>query len=170
MAISACVNLSRYRRQSMNWPSISLSVSLFILRAIIALLTPASLLICRRLLPFSQYIVINSFSSPLNILNLCRIRSTLSRDSLSSFSPSSEMFSLNIFINNPASFPSSGICLIPHPFSCFAFLSRVVFRPLPHLSFFCNKTWYRSVCYNQRPFGGFSGSLTLLLSQSYVYI
>jgi hypothetical protein len=40
-----------------------------------------------------------------------------------------------------------------------------VFRPLPHLSFFCNKTWYRSVFYNQRPFGGLPGSLTFLLNQ-----
>jgi hypothetical protein len=44
-------------------------------------------------------------------------------------------------MNYPASFLSSGIGLISHPFSSFVFLSRVVFQPLPHLSFACKKTW-----------------------------
>ncbi len=164
MAISRAVNLSRYLRQVMYLPSTRRSVSLLILRAILNRLTPASLPICRKVLPFSQYIVIKSLSSPLKILNLCRIRSTLSRDSLSSFSPASDKLALDIFINNPDSFLSSGIGLISHPFSSFSFLSRAVFRPLPRLSFFCNKTWYRSVFYNQRPFWGLPGSLTFLLN------
>lgn len=117
MAISLWLNLSRHRRQSMYRPSIRRSVSLLILRAIIALLTPASLLICRRLLPFPQYIVITTLSSPLNIHNLCRIRSTLSRISACSFSPTSEMFCFVIFTNNPAYLLSSGIGCISHPFS-----------------------------------------------------
>ncbi len=128
MVISLWVNLFRHRRHSMYRPSIRRSVNLLILRAIIALLTPASLLICRRLLPFSQYIVINTLSSPLNIHNLCRIRSTLSRNSARSSSPTSEMFCFIIFTNNPAYFPSSGICCISHPFSCSAFISRKAFR------------------------------------------
>ncbi len=79
MFICSLVSLSRCLRQIMYWLSKSRFVSLFILRAILVSLMPVSRAICRKLLPFSRYIVIRTLSLPFRRFSLPRSRSISSR-------------------------------------------------------------------------------------------
>lgn len=140
MSISCSVNLSRLRRQSMYCPSMSLFVSLLILRVILDRLIPANLLICPKVLPFSQYIFINSLSCPVSILNLVRSKSTLSRylsfTSRGVFKVSSWIF----LIRYTTTFPSSGIALIAIPCEVFPQISSLLFYFLFQFSCSFNKS------------------------------
>ena len=79
MASSVFVNSLRHRRQLTYCPSMSRSVILRILRAIVGSLTPVSKAICRTLLPFSRYIFIRTLSGPSSRLILLRSTYIVSR-------------------------------------------------------------------------------------------
>ena len=99
MAIWSLVNLLRFRRQAIYGPSMSRFVNPRILRAMVVSLMPVNRAICRKLLPFSRYIVIRILFFPLSRFSLLSSKSIWSRCRFLASSVSCEIFMCISFIN-----------------------------------------------------------------------